>query len=307
MTINELKLHIIQGGLGNTFVFYGVEQKVQNVYVHKIAEVTGSEICYIDSLKEVLENKSNSLFELKKCFVCIDPVELLKSDKISDDFAKITQNLGVNCLIVQFTKMDKRSRLYNFCKEVGVEFEPLHPVVLRKHIKDEVDMLTPSMNKLIEVCEGDYGRILLELDKIKNYAAENSNLAFKELLDSGVIYEPPGDKIFDFVGAVLAGKPKLSFRLLRDCKDIGEPSLRLLTVLFTNAKHLLQVQACKGEILETTGLTSWEVRNVQDYKGVYKNYELVNLMKLIREVEIGIKTGQMDESIAVDYVLVKTF
>ena len=307
MTINELKLKIIQGNLDNLFVFYGEEHTVQSIYIHKIAEAKGADLEYIDTIEESFNSDGGSLFGDVKCYVCVDPVELLKSSDLDKDFAKITQKLGLNSLILQFSKLDKRSKLYNFCQRVGVEFEHLHPIVLTKHLKDVLDISPVVANKLIEICDNDYGRCLLELDKVKRCGEENPNKAFQILLESGTIYQPPQDKIFDFVGAVLAGKPKLAFTLLQECVDIGEPPLRLLSVLFTNIKHLLQVQSCERNVEETTGLTSWEIRNVQKYIGVYRNSELVNLMKLIRKAEQGIKSGKLDEEIAMDYVLVNTF
>ena len=314
MTINDLKDKITMPFpefAGDFYVFYGEEWKVQNVYVHKISEMSGAEIQYIQSIQEVYEGSGSALFDSKKCFVGIELQEVLKFDNLEKKFEQIKEVLGDNILILQFYKIDKRSKFYNFIKDgSGIEFEFLHPIVLEKHILEEISLSPGSVKKLIEVCEQDYGRILLEIDKIQRFSqCENISCddAFKRLLDGRVIYQPPGDKIFDFVGAVLAGKPKLSFSLLRECKEIGEPSLRLLLVLFTNIRHLLQVQSCKGAIAETTGLSNWEIRNVQAYENVYRISELVGALRLIREVEVGIKTGQIDEQIAVDYVLVNMF
>ena len=304
MTVNELKANIIANNLSNFYIFYGPEYIVQKVYISKIAEQLNSEIQYIESLAEIKQYAGQSLFVSKKCFVCIDNTEIVKSSDINKDFDKILQILGSNCLILQFSKLDKRSKFYTQVSDRAVEFQLLHPVVLEKHVKEQLEILPPTAQKLAEVCEYDYGRCLLEIDKIKNYNADEPDKAFKELLDNGVIYQPPGDRIFDFVGAVLAGKPRVAFDLLQECKDIGEPALVLLSVLCTNIKHLLQVQSCNSNIAETTGLTSWEIRNVQNYQGIYRNSELVNTMKVIREVEKGIKIGRIEDSIAVEYVLV---
>ena len=304
MTVRELKANIIANNLENLYIFYGPEYIVQKVYISKIAEQLNSEIQYIESLAEIKQYAGQSLFASKKCFVCLDNTELLKSNDINGDFAKIQQILGENCLILTFSKLDKRSKFYSQVEARATEFQLLHPVVLEKHLRENLEILPPTAQKLAEVCEYDYGRCLLEIDKIKNYNAEEPNKAFKELLDNGVIYQPPGDKIFDFVNAVLSGNPRLAFDLLQECKEIGEPSLRLLLVLFTNIKHLLQVQSCEQNIAETTGLSSWEIRCVQNYQGIYRNSELVKAMKIIREVEKGIKIGKIEDSIAVDYVLV---
>ena len=304
MTIQELKIQIMNNNISNILIFYGEEYMVQKLYIQKIAEVTQSEIQFISNLIDIKEYSLDALIESKKCFVCVDNQELSKSSDLDRDFAKISQILGSNLLILQFTKLDKRSKLFTQLKDSAVEFEHLHPLVLEKHLMQDADIQQPTAKKLAEVCEYDYGRCLLELNKIKNYGTEQLDRLFKELLDKGVIYEPPGDKIFDFVNAVLSRQPVLAFKLLDKCKDIGEPSLRLLQVMFTNIKHLLQVQSCQSDIQITTGLSTWEIRNVQGYQGVYRNGELVKAMRLIQAAESGIKMGKIDESIAVEYVLI---
>ena len=315
MTVRELKIDILSKNLKNLYIFYGDEYTVQKVYISKIAESTQSELQYIESLAEIKEYSGQSLFGEKKCFVCVDNAEIVKSNNLKSDFEKIVQILGLNCLILTFSKLDKRSKFYNFIRDFdmpfgspqSVEFDKLHPVVIEKHLKEVIDAPASTLAKLREMCEDDYGRCLLEADKVKNYAQAldlTYECALFELIRSGTIYQPPQDAIFDFVNAVLDGKPRLAFDLLQECKEIGEPSLRLLLVLFTNVKHLLQVQSCEKNVEKTTGLSSWEIRNVERYQGIYRNSELVNAMKLIRDTEVGIKTGKIDESIAVEYVLV---
>ena len=307
MTVNELKSDILSNNLKNLYIFYGEEYYVQKVYISKIAETKGCDIQYIDSVADISKYSGLSLFDTPKCFVCLDDDKMLKSNNLSADFEKILQILGLNCLILQFSKLDKRSKFYNQVKDAATEFQELHPAVLEKHVKENLEILDVTAKKLAEVCENDYGRCLLEIDKIKNYS-QGKNIpndsAFAELLKSGTIYQPPKDVIFDFVGAVLARKSNIAFSLLQECKDIGEPSLRLLLVLFTNIKHLLQVQSCERNIEETTGLTGWEIRVVSNYQGIYRNSELVNAMKLIREIETGIKMGKIEDAMAVEYALV---
>lgn len=129
--------------------------------------------------------------------------------------------------------------------------------------------------------------------------------AFEVLLKDGTIYIPPKDAIFDFVKAVLQNKPRLAYDLYQDCKDIGEATLVMLSVLYNNAKQVLQVQSCNSkDIAKSTGLTGWQIRNAKECVGKFGNGDLVYLMRLIQKVESGIKAGKMDESIAVDYILV---
>ena len=128
----------------------------------------------------------------------------------------------------------------------------------------------------------------------------------KDLLNDGVIYSPPRDAVFMFVDAVLNNKPKSAFSLLEESYACGESTLVLLSNLFNSAKQVLQVQSFSGEgkITESTGLTPFQVKLASGHKNVYSNGDLVYLMRLVRNAEKGIKTGEIEDTMAVPYVLV---
>jgi DNA polymerase III delta subunit len=153
---------------------------------------------------------------------------------------------------------------------------------------------------------------MLEIDKILHYArfAESSaDGAFIELLKQGTIYSPPRDAVFMFVDAVLKNKPRLSFELLEESYESGEATMILLSNLYNSAKQLLQVQSYQGDgkITEATGLTPFQVKLAAGRKHIYSNGDLIYLMQLTRNAEKGIKTGEIEEMMAVPYILVNFF
>ena len=65
------------------------------------------------------------------------------------------------------------------------------------------------------------------------------------------------------------------------------------------------IQSCKSnDICKTTGLKSNEVYFNKDKTGYYSIAELVNALKVLQKTEEGIKTGEIDEEISIDYVLI---
>lgn len=128
--------------------------------------------------------------------------------------------------------------------------------------------------------------------------------AFEILLKDGTIYRPPKDAIFDFVNAVMDRSIKC-WDLLNQSYAVGEANMVLLSVLYNNFKQVLQVQSCKSaDISKSTGLTGWQIKCTKEHLNNYSNGELVHAMKLIQEVESGIKTGKIEDEISVQYVLV---
>ena len=128
--------------------------------------------------------------------------------------------------------------------------------------------------------------------------------AFEKLLVDGTIYRPPKDAIFDFVNAVMDRSTKC-WDLLNQSYAVGEANMVLLSVLYNNFKQVLQVQSCKSaDISKSTGLTGWQIKCAKEHIGNYSNGEIIRAMKIIQEVESGIKTGQIEDNISIQYVLV---
>ena len=167
----------------------------------------------------------------------------------------------------------------------------------------------------MDICEYLYGHCLLEIDKILQYVDGcvreygkpcdvDINGVFKSLLEDGTIYVPPKEALWDFIKAVLQNKPKLAFDLWYDLKELEAPTLSILSNLYNNTKQLLQVQTCQSkDIAKTTGLTAWQIKNAKECVGRWRPGDLVYLMRLIQQTESGIKSGKIEESIAVEYIL----
>ena len=78
----------------------------------------------------------------------------------------------------------------------------------------------------------------------------------------------------------------------------------MLSVLYSNAKAVLQVQTYHGDkITEGTGLTGWQIKNAKSHVGKYSESELIYIVQLCQKVESGIKTGKMEDEFAMQYLL----
>lgn len=309
MTVSDVKKQIMSATLGNLYVFTGEEVAIQEIYAKKIAEVKGQTAKYVETVSEAIKAPSSSLFDFGTtsgyCYLCWDDMTFLKSEIEPE---RLIDLLRDNTLILLLTKIDKRSKFHNVYADYTVTFSHLDNYLLTKYIRQKVDMPKEDCELLIYACEGDYSRLMLELDKITQYIKTcdlSAGDALNKLIDEGTIQLPPQDAIFDWVDAVLDGKPRLAFQLLEECEKIGEPVLRLLLVLYTNTKNLLQVQGCESKnVADVTGLQGWEIKNAQKHLGVYTNRELVDSMRLIRQMETGIKQGKIEEQYVIPYVIV---
>ena len=314
MTVSELKRLIMDGNIGkldissgteNFYIFSGVEIEVQNIYARKMAEVCGKELRRPDSVADVLNTRASIFASQSYCYFVRDDASFIANESLWD---KITNLLGDNILILAITNLDKRSVFYKHFKDKIIVFEPLVDSTIIRHIRDDIDLSKNNIKTIIDGCDSDYSQVLLEVDKVRCYA-ESRNItpdeAFDVLWESGQIYQSPQDRIFDFVSAIGQCKPKTSYRLFTECVEHGESALKMILLLYNQFKHMLQVQSCEStDVEKTTGLSSWEIKLVQDKLNIYHNWELIDFMRVLKDLETKLKTGEIEETFVMDYLLV---
>ena len=303
MEITDVKQHIKEGKLDKVYIFYGEEYQIIKMYLKMMAEKANLELTYVDSVIDLMTGiKTNSLFKSSHLYVIMDDKEYLTNEGMQEKF----NGLKDDVVVFYYTNADKRLKFWKTNKDRAVEFAKLDARILTKYIKKEVPLNDAICAELIDICNGDYGRILLEIDKLKSYCLAEGfeeNCAFEVLLHEGVIYREPKDAIFAFVDAVLERNPAKAYDLLQQSKAVGEANMTLLSVLYTNIKTLLQVQS--SDNYKALGLNNWQVFNVKKHTNNYTNGELVNAMKLIRHIEKGIKTGEIPDELSVEYFMVR--
>lgn len=307
MDITAVKQQIQKKEPQHFYIFVGEEVAVMDMYINKIAECISVKPTRADSVVDIMPKlTTNSFLSVPQCYVIREDKEFIKSDAVQDFIDDKIQDK--NIVILCFYSLDKRTKFYKAYNDSIVNFERLNEQITSKYIHKEIDLSERSTRMLIDICENDLSRIYLEIDKIKTYSECNKltyEASLTELINAGTIYEPPYDAIFDFVDAVLRRKAKLAYNLYRQCQDIGEANITLLSVLYSNAKSVLQVQSCTSkDIAKSTGLTGFQIKLAKEKMGHYKNRELVNMMKLIQKVERSIKTGEIDDVMSIEYVLV---
>ena len=287
------------------YVFTGTEIEAQRIYINKIAEVTGKQIKRIEVVSEAF-NKRASILKTSSLFVCRDDMDFWKQ---AIEPTEVVALLGDNMLILQMTEIDKRSKTSKLYADETVVFAYMDSDVLYKYLEKACKLSDDRAYELIDICGNDYSRILLECDKVNRYASASActpDEAYDILLQDKAITRPPKDAIFDFTDAMLRGEIDKAFRLLEDCKAIGEPSLRIISVLYTNFRRVLQYQVCNNtrDICATTGLTPFDVKLAKQTAGAWKSEDLLFFLRTLQKLEQSIKTGEIEESSALDLMMV---
>lgn len=309
MELLELQKQIIDKNLNLFYVFVGDEIAIQKIYINKMAEITKLQIEYVENFKSIYNKlQQNDIFNTKKLYVIMDDVEFTKQDKLWLDF-DYTQNNG-NLVIFKFNNLDKRSKYYKHYENEIVEFNKLSEDVLIQYIHKELPELSnENCKELITICNSSYNQILLEIDKLKNYELNktnnNINIDFTLLNMNGAFHKDISDITFEFIDKIIRRDVKAVYNLWQQIIKVGENNLKLLALLYNNFKTILLIQSCKSnDICKTTGLQYYQVKYNQDKQNIYTTSELIYILRKIQQIEENIKTGLIDDNIALGYLLV---
>ena len=311
MDLVELKKQIVTKSVNNYFVFTGTEIGIMRLYIDQISKVTNKPIEYMNTVESAYErfNKSG-LVPMSKVIVVSDDKSYLKAEKL---WNAVPKRLKSNILILIYHKPDKRSKFFKSTNSV-VSFNALPSNILAQYIMKKVSMSETNANQLAEVCECSYDRCMQECDKINTYIdyrksikdEVSCDMAFRLLLNEGIIYRPIGDITFSVVDAIMNRIDVYKIEsMMKKVRQINEPKLLLFSLLYNNFRALLLYQTCpdKSKVTEVSGITAYEAKIAANRANRYSPQESLRALKLIQEIEFGVKTGKIAEDISLDYFI----
>ncbi len=313
MELVDLMKHISSNNIPHFLILFGEEQTILNIYLTHILEATNTKRMSADSVSYVMQNiNKKSLDKSIRLYVVQDDMAFLKAE---DSWETVRNTSTKDYIILRYHSLDKRSVFAKKNQQNLVEFSRLSKEVLQTYIsKDLPDLSKENSSNLVEYCNYDYGRILMEIDKITQYNEYIANLTngisandcFEELDKQGLFHKEIGDITFELTNAVLGGYPDTAIQKLDEAKRKGEPAMMIASILYTGFRNLLAYQGLgsnKQGAMERTGMTKGELYGCTKNVGGYSIAEVKRNMLICQQVESGIKMGTIDEDIALEYLV----
>lgn len=213
-------------------------------------------------------------------------------------------------------EVDKRSKMYKAAKASGriVEFLPQTEELLTRWIlgrlKREGKNITGSVMQLFLTKTGtDMGNIDRELEKLLCYTLDRDVITAEDV--EAVVTEQTTNKIFEMVNAVAEHNQRRALDLYYDLLTLKEPPMRIMFLISRQFQILFHIRdmAAKGLDQQTmakkAGIPPFAVRkNVSQAKG-FTMEQLKQALRDGAELEESVKTGRMDDRMAVELFLMK--
>ena len=253
-------------------------------------------------------------FFAERRLVLVENSGLFKKDsgKLADF---LSQMPDTTCLVFVEDAVDKRNKLYKKVKDLGHVVEMNHPeekdlrLWAGKILSQAGKRITNrNMDRFLELTGRDMELVKNELDKLISYAGEETEIT-GEMIDTVVSRQTEG-KIFDMIRAVAEGKPQAALDLYYDLLALKEPPMRILVLItrqfnqLLQAKELMEAGKSTGEIAKTLGLIQFVAGKVCQQASAYPRARLIDCVRRCIEAEELVKTGRMQDVLAVEMLIV---
>ena len=213
-------------------------------------------------------------------------------------------------------EVDKRSKLYKAVKNTGsiVEFAPQTEELLTRWIlsrlkKEGKNIKGSVMQLLLSRTGTDMGNIDRELEKLICYCMDKDVIEAADV--EAITTEQTTNKIFDMVNAIAEHNQRRALDLYYDLLTLKEPPMRIMYLITRQFMILLNVKDMAGKgfdnntIAKNAGVPPFAVRrNLTQAKG----FDIKQLKQAISdgaEYEEAVKTGRMNDQMAVELFLMK--
>lgn len=325
-TIATIEEQIRQKTFSNLYLFYGEEEYLKRQYKQKLIRNLVSEGDTMNfssyegkglNQREIIDLAETLPFFADRRVILIENSECCKNTAEDlTDYVKSMAEDHATVLIFVENEVDKRNRLYKALNEKGccVEFERQNERVLMQWIltklKRENKKITQAVMQLfLEKTGDDMERIEKELEKLICYTYGREVIEAEDV--ETICVEQISNKIFEMVNEVAKKNQKRALELYYDLLALKEPPMRILFLLTRQFHILFLVKNCvvcgkgQSEIASICKIPPFAVRNHQAQAKSFTQEELKRAVEDGVSAEEDVKTGKMNDQLAVELFLIK--
>lgn len=299
MTLQELKQSLETNTFKPTTMILVSEDKfIPLQYVEEIKKQYN--ILYIESLQELVPNEDDIFGDYTEISsdIIIFNTELVD---FSDEILFNKDNV-----IVITNKIDKSSK--KFYEDMVIEV----PRLVDWQIKDMVYSFGKGVDSkhldwLIHNCNGNVNRLYQEMTKLLIFSESERTHLFEEMVEDGAFDDLSANTIFNFTNAILKKDYSRLKLIYEEIDNIDVNDFGLLTILYNNFLNVINIQMGVNPTPESLGMSWGQFNAIKHNCGYYSAAQLINILKLISDMDRRIKSGEFPTNIMRDYMILSIF
>lgn len=321
-TINE---DIKSGQYKKVYLLYGEESFLKQSYKKKLKEaVAGDDTMnynYFEGkgldVNELISLSDTMPFFSDKRLIIIEDSGFFKtSSEVLADYLPMIPD--TTCIVFVEDAVDKRNRLFKKVKELGhaAEMKRQDSAQLARWagtiLAQNGRKITGStMNLFLERTGDDMENIRMELEKLISYTMGSDVVTTEDV--EAVTTVQVTNKIFDMVNAIVTRKTRLAMDLYEDLLTLKEPPMRILFLIARQFNQLLLVKEMtakgtdRGTIASKLKIPPFVAGKVSAQAGAFTREQILSYVKGCVEAEEAVKTGKMNDRMAVELLITRKY
>lgn len=305
------------------YLLYGEEEFLKNSYKNRLKEaIVGEDTMNFASfegkgmdLDEVIRLADTMPFFAERRMILIENSGFFKGS--ADELVNFLPSMpDTTCLVFVESQVDKRSRLYKKVKELGYAAELGRQdsgqlarwaggILARENKK----ITSRTMELFLGMVGDDMENIRMELEKLISYTMGRDVITEADV--EAVCTVQVTNKIFDMVAAIVSRQTKRAMDLYEDLLTLKEPPMRILFLIARQFNQLLQVKEMmergmdKGAIASRLKMQPFVVGKTMPQARRFSRDQILSWVKLCVETEEAVKSGRLQDRLAVELLIAK--
>lgn len=308
------------------YLLYGEEAFLKKSYKNQMKEaIAGDDTMNSHSfegkgldLKEIISLADTMPFFGERRLLVIEDSGLFKSGGGEMLVEYLPHMPDTTCILFVESEVDKRNRLYKKVKDLGYAAEMTRQNASQlaawagKILAKEGKKITGrTMELFLSKTGDDMENIQMELEKVISYTMGKDVVTDQDVEEICTVRVT--NKIFDMVSAIVNRKTKAAMDLYEDLLTLKEPPMRILFLIARQFNQIFQVKELMGQGMDRGSIASklklqpFVVGKVMPQARGFSREQILSYVNLCVDAEEAVKTGRLNERLAVELLIAKQY
>ncbi len=307
------------------YLLYGEETFLKNSYKNRLKEaVIGDDtmnFSYFEGksldLDELIRIADTMPFFTERRLVLVEDSGFFKSAS-EKMLAYLPTMPDTTCLVFVESEVDKRSKLFKKVKELGYAAEMARQDAAQLArwagnilAKDGRKITSRTMELFLSMTGDDMENIRMELEKLVSYTMGRDVITDADVEEVCTVRVT--SKIFDMVAAIVNRQTRKAMDLYEDLLTLKEPPMRILFLIARQFNQLMQVKELMGRGLDRGAIASklkmqpFVVGKIMPQARQFTKEQILSYVNLCVDVEEAVKSGRLQDRLAVELLITKEY
>ena len=323
--MQTLNQDIKTGEFKQIYLLYGEEAFLKNSYKNRLKEaIIGDDTMNFARFEgkgldvdELIRLADTMPFFAERRLILVEDSGFFKS--ASDALVQYLPSMpDTTILLFVETEVDKRNRLYKKVKDMGyaAELNRQDSAQLARWAggiltREQKKITKHTMELFLSMAGDDMENIRMELEKLISYTMGKVVITDDDV--KAVCTVQVTNRIFDMVSAIVNRQTRKAMDLYEDLLTLKEPPMRILFLIARQFNQILQVKELmakgmdKGSIASRLKMQPFVVGKTMPQARQFSREQILECVKLCVEAEEAVKSGRLQDRLAVELLIAREY